>query len=109
MNLSDCKNLGNILAHAGIDPGVISRILSLDPRIEKYFDLWCEILEEEERVKTATHNRMVDKYGYGWEVNKEILPHHYREVLNKVGQDLLGDDYDPDDYMDININNLRGG
>tara|TARA_R110002153_G_scaffold269407_1_gene434984 strand:- start:1924 stop:2265 length:342 start_codon:yes stop_codon:yes gene_type:complete len=107
MKLKECQRLGELLSSSQIDAGLLNSIFDLDKRIEKYFLLWCEIIEEEEAVMKATDHRMVNKYGQGWEVNHEVLPQQYRVELNIAGQELLGDDYDPDDYTDISINNLK--
>tara|TARA_R110000851_G_scaffold108179_2_gene229210 strand:+ start:655 stop:984 length:330 start_codon:yes stop_codon:yes gene_type:complete len=106
MKLKECQRLGELLSSDQIDPGLLHSIFDLDRRIEKYFLLWCEITEEEESVRKATDYRMINKYGYGWEVNHEVFPHHYRVEIDIAGVELLGDNYDPDNYTDISLNNL---
>ena len=107
MKLKECQRLGELLSSNQIDAGLLHSIFDLDKRIEKYFLIWCEIIEEDESVREATGYRMVNKYGQGWEVNHELLPQQYRVELDIAGQELLGDEYDPDDYTDISINNLK--
>ena len=86
---------------------MIECVIALDARIEHYFDLWCEIIDDEEKVCLATGYRMTDKYGQGWELNREVLPEHYRAELLIAGPEVLGDEFDPDNYEDISIHNTQ--
>ena len=107
MKLKECQRLGELLSGGQLDPGLLHSIFDLDKRIEHYHDIWCTIIAEEETVREATDHRMINKYGQGWEINHEVFPLHYRVELDIAGVQILGDDYDPDDYVDISINNLK--
>ena len=92
MNKRECQKIGEILGSLQeLGRGTVDRFLELDPRFEYHFliaDLKRQTIHE---TAVLSGNQMVDKYGYGWEVNKDIqgfVGKEYSDVKGELFQKL---------------------
>lgn len=94
MNKKDCDAIAYILADTDAPSTVRERFYAIDPRIEKEYEGYWKIVEQDRAIDALVDELMIEKLGYDWAV-KKVAKEVLHEVYEQARREIIGDDNAP--------------